>query len=198
MMENFKFIRDIGWDEVFQHWHEREGSREEWQKVATEVKGYPDWQSWRKASADFIGAEGRNWKLYEILNPNEVMPKFLIGPWQNWQKNFQEKNKHTFEDLIRMCPDWVNANGKIQQIKNNFPEQNEFIGIYFKESGKFVLFEGTHRASAIAQAVAEGKPIEFKNNPIIAVTEFSEEEAELLRKKLERGTQNISNIKSQI
>lgn len=87
-----------------------------------------------------------------------------------------------------MRPDWVNSNGKIQQIKNNFPDQTQFIGIHFKDSGRFAIFEGSHRAAAIAQAKAEGGPIIFKNNPTIAVTEFTEEEAELLRRKLERGT----------
>jgi len=183
-----KYLRDISWDEIFENWYKREGSRKEWQKFATEVKGWPDWRSWRKSAADFIDADKREWKLYEIENPNEFIPKCLIGPWKNWQNNFEEKNKHTFEDLIKMHPHWVNDNGKIQQIKNDFPDKNEFIGIYFQNSDRFVIFEGSHRAAAIAQAVAERNPINFKTNPIIAVTEFSEEEAELLRKKLERGT----------
>jgi len=187
MKESIKYIRDISWDEIFNGWHQREGVREEWQKFATEVKGWPDWKSWRQTSADFISADKRRWKIYEVENPNEFFPKCLIGPWQNWQKNFEEKNKRTFEDLIKMCPEWVHDNKKIQQIKNDFPDKTQFIGIYFKDSGRFVIFEGSHRAAAIAQAKTEGNPINFKNNPTIAVTEFSDEEVELLEQKLERN-----------
>ena len=145
-MDNLKYIKDISWEEIFNTWYEREGSREEWQNFATEDKGWPDWKSWRKASADFIEADKRKWKLYEIENPNKFIPQCLIGPWKSWKKNFAEKNKHTFENLVLTCPDWVKDNEKVQQIKKNFPEKTQFIGIHFKEDGHFVIFEGSHRA----------------------------------------------------
>ena len=186
--KNYNFIRDISWEEVFENWYKREGTREEWQKVATEVKGWPDWKSWRKASADFIGAEKRTWKLYEIVNPNDTLPKFIIGPWQGWQKNFDEKNVQSFEYLIKNCRDWVDKNGKINQIKENFPEKSELIGIFIKETNEMVLFEGSHRAAAVALAKEMGQPIQFKNNPTIAVTEISQTEKNLLDEKLKQGT----------
>jgi hypothetical protein len=186
--KNFKYIRDITWDEVFQRWYEREGTREEWQKFAQEVKGWPDWKSWRSFSADHFGAKNRSWKLYEIKNPNEVIPKLIIGPWQGWQKHFKEKNVHTFEYLVRNCREWVEKNGKVTQIKNSFPEKTEFIGILIKKTDEMILFEGSHRAAAVALAQEIGKPIQFKNGPTIAITEVSQEERIAFNKMLDRGT----------
>ncbi|MBU0649117.1 hypothetical protein KJ969_03410 [Patescibacteria group bacterium] len=156
--------------------------------MATEVKGWPDWESWRSYSADFIKAKERDWKLYEIKEPNEAIPNFVIGPWQGWQENFERKNVQTFEYLVKNCRAWVEKNGKINKIKNDFPEISEFIGILIKETGEIVLFEGSHRAAAIALAKEMGQPIQFKNNPTIAIAEISRDERDLLEEKLKRGT----------
>lgn len=186
--KNFKYLCDITWDEVFENWRKREGTREEWQRCAREVKGWPDWESWRKFSSELFGAKNRNWKLYEILFPNKTIPNFAIGPWNGWQKHFVKKNKHIFADLVRDHYEWVNSNEKIKQILTNFPDSTEMIGIAIEKSDKIVLFEGSHRAAAVALANQNSQPIKFKSNPLIAVTEIDFSEKKILDKMIKRGS----------
>lgn len=189
MNNNFKYLKDITWEEVFENWRKREGNHKEWQKCAREVKGWPDWESWRKfSSEELFGAQNRRWKIYEVLNPNKTIPEFLIGPWNGWQKNFIEKNKHTFADLVSDHYEWVNDNEKIKQILANFPDSTEMIGIAIKKSDKIILFEGSHRAAAIALASQNNQSIRFKNNPLIAITEIDFSEKKIFDKMVERGS----------
>lgn len=192
MPKNLKFVRDISWDEVFLQWKEREGKDPTWIKVATETKGWPNWESWRGFSAAQFGAQNRKWKLYEVLDPNEQLPNFIIGPFQGWQKHFdascKEWTEHTFADLAQQKPEVLSGNSKIAGIMRNFPAQTTLIGIYLKSNGKIVCYEGCHRCAAVTLAKSLGVPINFAVNPTIAITEFSPEDEKLFEKILHRGS----------
>ena len=167
------------WGNVFQVWTQHEGSRTEWHQVAKE-KGFDSWSQWRSAAAKKINAENREWHRFQITNPNETIPKFLIGPTKTWQSHFpkKEQNQHSFKTLVDQIS--YQDNEKVQEIKNNFPEKTEFIGVVNKNK-KIVLLEGHHRATAIALANKENIPIKIKSNPTIVLAELKPGEEELFK-----------------
>ena len=71
-------LRDSNWEEVFASWKSREGSDPAWQKVATEVKGWPDWESWRRHSAEMLLADKRQWSIYSFEDPLKDIPEMLV------------------------------------------------------------------------------------------------------------------------
>lgn len=86
-----KFIKEITWTEVFEGWRSREANNPGWIKTATEIKGWPDWESWRKFTASQIGAENHSWELYEFTDPMSEVPEMLVGPYGGWQSKLPEK-----------------------------------------------------------------------------------------------------------
>lgn len=47
-INGLRYEGETTWDDVFQSWQEREGTREDWQQVAKE-KGWQSWTEWRDA-----------------------------------------------------------------------------------------------------------------------------------------------------
>lgn len=180
-----KFIKKTTWEEVFATWQANEGSDLFWQKFAREEKGWDSWEEWRGFQASKINAKNLDWSLYEIKNPNVTIPKFKIGPFKGWQIHFEKKNVHTFADLVGRAPEWVKNNVGIKSRLENFPQGTEFIGIYFEDTSRIVLWEGHHRASAVALAVANNDPIKFDILPRIAITSIKGDQTELLNRLLD-------------
>ncbi|HBB37836.1 MAG: hypothetical protein UV82_C0005G0025 [Candidatus Magasanikbacteria bacterium GW2011_GWD2_43_18] len=174
------------WDEVFRVWKLAEGSDPEWQRFAREEKGYESWDAWRGEQAAAIHAERREWVLYDIPKPNTTIPHFLMGPFQGWQKHYprEEAHTHSFADLVVDHTDWVRSHDGIQARASHFPEQTQFIGIYAVEEDRIILFEGHHRAAAIALRVYEGNPISFSSPPTIALTTMNAADVALVRSLL--------------
>ena len=171
-MDGLKFMKHSSWEEVFQKWKEDEGSIKAWQDFAVREKGWGSWEEWRQHQASFIDAQNRKWDIYEILDPNKIIPNFRIGPFKSWQDNYSEaeKNIHTFRDLVRDKTEWVMGNSGIKSMKDNFPPNSQFIGIYVEEDDIVVLFEGHHRVAATALSDFVGSPFEFEILPTIAMT----------------------------
>jgi len=129
--------------------------------------------------------------LYEIMEPNEVVPQFIMGPFKGWQKHYpEEENQHTFADLVHDQPEWVLKNAGIKARRADFPQPTQFIGVYIEETKQIVLYEGHHRSAAVALAVSEGKPIDFNQNPTIAITSMGPDEAEQLKKTVQNNSAN--------
>ncbi len=185
-----KCIRDISWEEVFAGWKEREGSDPGWINCATKIKGWPDWESWRKFSASQIGAEKRNWKIYELEDPMREISEMLVGPFTGWQSRLPEKNKNIFADLVNIPEqyEFFKKHDKVVSMIDDFPPNTEMVGFLKEDTGQIVCLEGHHRAAAVAIAKKEGKSIDFKGTVRIALAELKKEEKELLDKVLERGT----------
>jgi len=189
MINGLKFIKETSWPEVFAVWKSGEGSDPHWHKVAFE-HGFASWDDFRDHQAKQFDSENRVWAVYEIEEPNKVIPDFLLGPFRNWQKHFEEKNVHSFDDLVRAVPEWVANNAGIQARMNNFPEKTQFIGVYLKDEDKIVLLEGHHRCGAITLAVHNSNSLKLTENPTIALTILNKEDRKLLDVALEKGSIN--------
>jgi len=184
------FIKKTTWQDVFKKWEEREADNPGWIRCATEIKGWPDWKSWRNFSASQIKADKRDWELFEFTDPMNEIPQMLVGPYTGWQSRFTEKNTGTFEDLLNDPKqfEFFNKHEGVLSIMNNLPFETEFIGIIRDDTNKIVCLEGHHRATAIALAKKQGKQIDFENKVTIALAHLGKEEVSLLDEMLERGS----------
>ncbi|PIT88029.1 MAG: hypothetical protein COU29_04480 [Candidatus Magasanikbacteria bacterium CG10_big_fil_rev_8_21_14_0_10_36_32] len=184
-----KYLKDTTWQEVFATWKKEEGSDPSWINFATKVKGWPDWESWRNFGAKQIGAEQRDWKIYELDDPMKEIPEMLIGPFTGWQSRLPEKNKSAFIDLINIPEQYEHfkKHGKVVSMLESFPLDTEIMGFIREEDGKIICLEGHHRATAVAIAAKESKKLNF-GKVKIALAVLKKEEKELMNKVLERVT----------
>ncbi len=184
-----KFLSKTTWPQVFAGWQEREGSDPAWIKVATEIKGWPDWESWRRFTAEQIGAENLSWEIQEFSNPMKEVPLMLIGPYSGWQSRVTNKNQTTFEELINIDEqfDYWKDIPKINSIIEDFPDV-DMIGLIRDDSGQIVCIEGHHRATAVALAAKLGKEVIFKAPLRIALAHITVDQIGLFDRVLERGT----------
>jgi hypothetical protein len=184
-----EFIRNITWEEVFEGWRNREANNPGWIRTATEIKGWPDWESWRKFTASQIGAEKRSWKLYEFTDPMNDIPGMLVGPYGGWQDKLPEKNKYSFEELLDIPENYefFKKHSVVNSLLKNFPCPTEFIGLTREDNGKIVCLEGHHRATAVALAKKKGKEINF-GSVRIALAQLPKDECSVLDAALRRGS----------
>lgn len=183
------FKEKTTWKEVWNLWQDREGKREEWQKLAKE-KGWQSWEKWRDAWVSNIGLQNREWERYIVNDPLSVIPTCLVGPTTSWQNFFSDKKllTHTFAELIEEKGFLDRGkNNKIQAIQKQFPVETEFIGIVLSEE-RIMIIEGHHRAAAITLAKKQGTPLEFTSLPTIALTCFDDADYPLLEDMLRRGS----------
>lgn len=176
MLNNVRIVKDITWEEVFTAWRAAEGSDPMWQDFARKERGWDTWEEWRRFHTAPWKPQERNWKLYEITEPNIVIPEFRMGPFRGWQTHFEEKLQHTFRDLVEKAPEWVRSNAGIQNRLHDFPEVTQFMGAYLPSKNVIMLLEGHHRCAAITLAQLDGKPIVFGKNPLIAITVITPED----------------------
>ena len=186
-----KLIKDTTWPEVFEDWRERESSNPGWIQCATEVKGWPDWESWRKFSASLIHADQRDWQIYEFTDPSNQIPSMLMGPYSAWQSDPDKKNTLSFEDLLNIPEQFqkFSTHSAIKSILNGLPFTTNFIGLLREDINKIVCIEGHHRATAISLAKKQGLDINYDDVGItIALAKIKKEDLHLLDEMLERGS----------
>jgi hypothetical protein len=179
------------WQNVFEGWRTREASDPGWIECATKVKGWPDWKSWRSFTARQIGAENREWRIFEFSDPMEEIPQMLVGPYSGWQSRVRNKNNTTFTELLDIPGqfEYFSSHGRILSIIKNLPFATEFIGIIREDLDKVVCLEGHHRATAIALVKKLGEHVDFTECPVtIALTYLRAENCRLLDEVLQRGT----------
>lgn len=184
-----KLVGDTTWKKVFEEWRSREASNPGWVRTATEIKGWSDWESWRKFTAAQIGAEKRSWKIYEFTDPINDIPAMLVGPYGGWQEKLPEKNKNSFEELLDIPQNYEffkNHSG-VTALINDFPCPTEFIGLIREDNEKVVCLEGHHRATAMTLAKKEGRKINCENIRI-ALARLPKDECQILDEVLRRGT----------
>lgn len=186
-----KFLRDTTWEEVFNGWRGREASNPAWIACATKVKGWPDWESWRRFTASQIDAESRVWKIFKITDPMKEIQEMFIGPFSGWQSRIINKNNTTFRELIDIPEQYhhFSTHDGVVSILKGLPFTTEFIGILREDRDKIVLLEGHHRATAIAIVAKEKRQIDFENvNITMALARLPADECPMLDDILKRGT----------
>jgi hypothetical protein len=186
-----KFLRDTNWEEVFGIWRDHEANDPGWVETAVKIKGWPDWESWRRHSAGQIGAEKLDWKLYQFENPQKEISEMLIGPYTGWQSRVQKKNQTTFSELFDIPEqyEYFSGHGKVTSIRNAMPYPTTMIGLIRDDIGRVVCMEGHHRAAAIALAKKRGEIIDFSRVEMtVALAHLPKEECSLLDEVLKRGS----------
>lgn len=188
-----KLVGDTTWEEVFEGWRGREANNPDWIRTATEIKGWPDWESWRRFTVAQISAGKRSWKIYEFTDSINDIPAMLVGPYGGWQTKLPEKNKNSFEELLAISGnyDFFKNHSGVTALIKNFPCPTEFIGLIREDNGKVVCFEGHHRATAMALAKKEGRKINCENIRI-DLARLPKDECRLLDEVLRRGTSKNS------
>ena len=168
-MKNLKFIKDTTWDEVFNHWKRNEGKIKAWREFAVKEKGWKSWEEWRQYQASLYNARNRQWQIYEILKPNQVIPSFQVGPFPGWQQHYsqKEKNTHTFKELVEQYYDWIKQNKGVQKKINNFPKDAIFQIARSFATEKLIIFSFRTSSKETSRTNCLSSPIYFsKFSPI--------------------------------
>ena len=63
-----KFNRETTWEDTFEVWRKQEANNPGWIECATKVKGWPNWECWRRFVASQIKAEQRKWRIFDFTN----------------------------------------------------------------------------------------------------------------------------------
>ena len=189
-MDDLIFIKNTTWREVFEGWKSREANDPGWINCAVNIKGWPDWESWRNYSAAQFQAEKRDWKIYQITEPNKVVPAMLVGPYTGWQNRLPIKNSLSFTDMLEITKNCesLSKNDKVFGMMKNFPAETQFIGVVRPDNKKIVCVEGHHRATAVALAVKNSQPLKLSGSVTIALCELAPGEEKLLDEALKMGS----------
>ncbi len=186
-----QLIKPTTWEHVFRDWEKREGHNPDWIKCATEVKGWPDWKSWRGFTAQQIDAPARKWQIFRFTDPLAEIPEMLLGPFSSWQEGQARPNVASFAELLAQ-PDAYrkfSQNQKVLQTMSALPFTTQFIGLRRADRNKIACIEGHHRAVAITLAKLQNRKIGFGEVEItIALASVPKEETGLFDKILARGT----------
>lgn len=185
--------KSITFDQVFKFWLDVEANSIEGRdilKVAQE-KGFNSIAQWRLATALRLGMDTKQWVLETIADPNETLPKIIIGPYQGWSKFFENRLITTFEQALEIKEffQWCQTHDRIIPISNNFPLPSMII-LFRKPNGDLIHIEGGHRICAVAYSKKMGQPIEFVGKPPVtaAIADINHEEINKLVEFLIQGT----------
>lgn len=187
-----KHLHDTTWEEVFAGWKQREGNDAGWIHCAVNLKGWPDWESWRRFSASQFNAADRNWSVYQFTDPMTEIPAMLVGPFHGWQSRLPAANRHTFADLVSIPEQasWARVHEKIASMLDGFPADTELIGLRRTDTGQIICMEGHHRATAVALSAKDGKSI--TSSPVrIALADIGPDELGVLDAMLRRGSDRV-------
>lgn len=184
-----QIIHPTTWTEVFEDWRDREGDNPDWIRTATEIKGWPNWESWRMFTATQLKLPERDWLFAACTEPISDVPNFLVGPYSGWQSFFSIPNRNTFADLVRLSQHADRVRIITQRLVNNFPQMTRLIGLR-KPDGTIVLVEGHHRAAAIAWSVQYSHPISL-GVVNISIADIGFKEQDLFDTVLARGSTRV-------
>jgi len=182
------YFQDLAWPEVFATWSANEESNPSWQKVAREVKGWPDWRSWRLFTIGQLKLDQREWKLFRLDDPMQELSSLLLGPYSGWQSRVPKPNEATFADLVNIPEqhEYYTQHTMISTLQKNFPVDTQLMGLR-RPDGKIVCIDGHHRALAAALAKRDGTPMRF-GEVRMAIANLGPGEESILDSTLARGT----------
>lgn len=170
-MQRFLHQGSVSWNEVVEGWRKRE--EEIWREHYME-RGFTSWIDWRSQWIKRLHLDWREWKRYEIENPYEMVPNFLVGAFTGWWKYYPPGERiATFADIAEH-PD-LPENAKVAALRMSFPVPTEIIGLRMHD--QIVVHEGVHRSAAIALTARDGLHVPLRVS--IVMTEFEPEERDL-------------------
>jgi len=154
--EQYKWIRELSFADVFEIWRRNEEGKEQWESHARE-RGFRGWEEWRMRYVKALGLRKRHWSLYQVINPLAVVPKWRGGPFKTWmERHYGGIFTPTFAQLAKQ-PDMQKHAGP-KEAQGAFPRTTTVIALF--RDGQLVVIEGMHRCVAIALAARVGRPIE--------------------------------------
>ncbi len=183
----------IRFDDVFKIWLDAEVGQVEGKDIlpTAKSKGYDSISEWRLSSALRLGMDKKTWSLESIVDPNAVLPKIIIGPYQGWSKFFDNKLTTSFESALENKEffDWCSSHDRIIPLSKNFPLPTTII-LFRKENGDLIHIEGGHRICAVAYKKKIGSPIVFDSPDSVtaAIAPIGDGEIENLETFLKIGT----------
>lgn len=193
LLDDLQYKKDVDWEDVFDVWRRDEADSPGWIHTATKVKGWPDWESWRRYMADQLHLSEYEWRLYEFTDPTKQIPAMQVGPFRSWQHQLPEpmRLQVTFHDYVAERLEWVKENERVQNLLQNFPSQTQLIGLYLEDQDRLMCLEGSHRSAAVALSVKEGVEIDFGlDKPSIAVASISGNSRQQLARAMGVGSEN--------
>jgi hypothetical protein len=180
-------------DHVFKTWLENELEPTDARDILklARSKKFNSIAEWRLATAMRLGLDRKDWFVSEIENPNDALPKVIIGPFKGWSIHFENKLTTSFEQALEIDAffQWCQGHNRIPRIAQDFPLPTQVI-LLQKPNGDLIHIEGGHRICAVAYAKKIGKPIDFAGKPPVtaAIAQVTEEEIATLQDFLKRGT----------
>ncbi|MBD3281754.1 hypothetical protein GF391_03335 [Candidatus Uhrbacteria bacterium] len=188
-------IKPTTWEEVFQSWRDNEAHNPGWIRCATEIKGWPDWESWRRYMAGKLKLEKKDWELYRFSNPLAEVSEMLVGPFTAWQKNLPVKNVLSFGEFLEVPEKYeqFSNHDTVRKMMDSMPFTSFMTGLIREDNRKLVCIEGHHRAAALALANKLGRKIDFGDEVLyISLSLLPKDELYLLDKALELGSEKPS------
>ncbi len=168
--KQYQFVRVMSPRDVFEIWRGNEESREQWESHVREC-GFSSWEEWRGQYARAFRLREREWLLYRVLNPADVIPKWHGGPFKTWmERHYGGVFTPTFDQLAQRQD--MRQHAGLQQLKDDFPPETTVTALYM--DGRTVVIEGMHRCIAIALAAREGK--QLVTDFMVALADASGEE----------------------
>lgn len=157
MIEGFKHVRSISWQDVFSAWEKNEANLPHWIEHYTN-RGFSSWKDWRNSSIENLNLNALEWNLYEISDPLATIPKLYAGPFRAWiRKYYGGKSMVAFSELAKNTE--IQNDAGIHEIISNFPSETVLICLQNKE---LTVVDGLHRCCAVALAKEKGIPIASK------------------------------------
>lgn len=163
-----EFKRDLSWEDVFASWERDEASQKDWENLWRK-SGYTSWKQWRGKMNDKMDLANRKWSQYSITQPNICVPEFFVGSFPAWKRFYEARENSRFKDLL--YNEELRNHSKIKGIMEAFPAKTMLVGFRYAD-GKIMIYEGTHRALAIALATQKASTIESEIT--IAITDFKD------------------------
>jgi hypothetical protein len=185
--------KQITFDEVFKIWLDAEVGQIEGKDIlpVAKSKGFDSISEWRLSTALRLGMDKKTWALKTLPDPNSILPKIIIGPYQGWSKFFDNQLTTSYETALenKNFFEWCSSHDRIIPLSQNFPLPTTII-LFQKENGDLIHIEGGHRICAVAYKKRIGSPIVFDNKPGItaAIAPIKDSEIENLKTFLKHGT----------
>lgn len=186
-----EYQHPVEWEDVFDSWRRDEAVQPGWQECAKK-KGWPDWESWRLNMAGQLALEKRDWHLFRVFQPMEVLPQMVVGPFQSWQRHLppEKRNKVTFAEYLDIESSRLVQNHKIMEIIRRFPVRTQLIGLADLDKKRVICLEGTHRSIAVAASRKHGFALPYQLEVRLALAKLQDGDWAIFDQMSNRGSEN--------